>query len=81
MAFRRWYAMKERLQKEGKWIGKGPPHKVTEEEGEPAAKIPKNVETTDQDSPDTDPEMPALEEPETPEGKYLYIYIADVFLC
>lgn len=67
--------MKSRLQKEGKW--KGASHKVPErEEGEPSPKIAKNddLENTDQASPDTDPEMPPLEEPETPEGMCTFIF-------
>nr|WQF62313.1 MAG: hypothetical protein [Pigeon-associated parvo-like virus] len=39
---RRWYAMRDRLMKEGKWKGKGPAHPVpAQEEGEPARKAPR----------------------------------------
>ena len=42
---KQWYAMKKRLQKEGKWSGKAPAHKVpAQEEGEPAEKIQKTAE-------------------------------------
>lgn len=69
MSHRQWYAMKQRLQKEGKW--KGASHKVPErEEGEPDPKVPR------EDDGDTDPEMPPLESPETvtpsPEGNMFY---------
>ena len=40
--YRRWYAMRQRLMKEGKWKGKAPTHSVpAQEEGEPAPKVPK----------------------------------------
>lgn len=45
--YRRWYAMRDRLKKAGKWHGKDPPtHKVLElEEGEPRPKNPKGYKT------------------------------------
>lgn len=42
--FRRWYAMKKRLQAEGKWKGKQPTHKVPAldlQAGEPEPKTPR----------------------------------------
>lgn len=45
--YRRWYAMRDRLKKAGKWHGKNPPpHYVLElEEGEPRPKNPKGYKT------------------------------------
>lgn len=86
MSHAKWYAMKARLVKEGKWTGRqggSIAHKVSnQEEGEPAPKQPRTDDgATAQESPETDPEMPALEDPETPEGKFIYLYIPDVIIC
>lgn len=59
MSNRRYWAMRRRLEKEGKWKGSGPER----EEGEPPTK-----QARTDDGGDTDPEMPELEAPPTEEG-------------
>lgn len=62
--YRRWYAMRARLQKAGKWHGKQPTHSVPErEEGEPAPKIA--ATETRSSTPDS---LPDLEHSPTAEG-------------
>nr|UQT67959.1 hypothetical protein [Phasianus chaphamaparvovirus] len=57
---KQWYAMKKRLQKEGKWTGKAPAHKVpAREEGEPPEK---------QSRDEPVPEAPANQEAAAAEG-------------
>lgn len=58
--YRRWYAMRDRLKKAGKWV-----HRVPEqEEGEPEPKVP----ALEPESPETPESLPPLESPETAEG-------------
>lgn len=57
--FRQWYAMRARLQREGRWTHSVP----QQEEGEPPAQRPRIEEPTEDDEP------PPLESSPTPEGK------------
>lgn len=59
--------MRSRMQKQGTWRHPVP----AQEEGEP---VPKQAREGDGDSPETDPEMPALESPLSYNGIYFYIY-------
>lgn len=53
--YRQWYAMRKKLQAEGKWKGQVPTHSVpATEEGEPAAKDPRL------DSGDSSPDTPSV---------------------
>lgn len=58
--FRQWYAMRSRLQQQGRWTHSVP----QQEEGEPPAQRPRIEETTEDDD-----EPPPLESSPTPEGK------------
>lgn len=73
--YRQWYAMRDRLQKAGKWKGKIPSHYVPElEEGEPRPKEPALGPVfgtvalpTPEQSPDTEiPPSQGSPIPETP---------------
>lgn len=66
--FARWYAMRQRLMREGRWHGRRPPaHSVPErEEGEPAAKEARISEPESANTPDS---LPELEAPITAEGE------------
>lgn len=62
--FKQWYAIRNRLRKEGKWNPANWKHKVpAQEDGEPDPK-----KSREDDGADTDPEMPPLEDPPTDEG-------------
>lgn len=63
--FRQWYAMRQRLQQEGRW--RGATHPVpAQDEGEPPAQRPRLEQDTSPDTPDS---LPELESSPTPEGK------------
>lgn len=64
--YRRWYAMRDRLKRAGKWKGKTPTHSVPEqEEGEPAPKQPALEEPEEIATPES---LPPLEDSPTEEG-------------
>lgn len=74
MASRRWYAMRSRLEREGRWRHRVP----AQEEGEPHAKQPRADDGGD--SPETDPEMPELEAPPTSEGMHMFCILGCLLL-
>lgn len=62
-SYRQWYAMRQRLQREGRWTHSVP----RQEEGEPPAQRQRLEETAE--SPDTPESLPELEASPTAEGK------------
>lgn len=80
MSHKQWYAMRDRLQKSGKWRGRGPGHRVpSREEGEPPSKASRLDDGAPVDTPDGadgDPDMPALEDPPTVEGMICLFYFS-----
>lgn len=64
-SFRRWYAMRQRLITEGKWLQKG----AASQQSPAAAKRPRLEEGESSRQGEEPDDLPALEEEPTAEGK------------